>query len=54
MTDPIIVKLTLKSKLANMEFVGPIEEAIVSAMTFARDHRDYSIEVTVTEEVEDV
>ena len=49
MADPITVKLTLKERFSDMTFEGPIEEAIVAAMHWARDHRWEPIEVTVAE-----
>lgn len=52
--DPIKVKMTLRARLADMTFEGPVEEAVVAAVQWALDHPGGPIEVDVVEMVKDV
>ncbi len=54
MGDPIKVKMTLRARLADMTFEGPVEEAVVAAVQWALDHPGGPIEVDVVEMVKDV
>ena len=53
MGDTIVVKMTLRARLAEMTFEGPAEKAVVAAVQWALHHPWGPIEVTVIEKEKD-
>ncbi|KKN38033.1 hypothetical protein LCGC14_0757450 [marine sediment metagenome] len=51
--ETIVVKMTLRARLAEMTFEGSAEEAVVAAVQWALHHPWGPIEVTVIEKVKD-